>query len=139
MLVYLDTCIAIYAVEGPPPLRQRAQAYIASLESRGHSFVISQLTRLECLVKPLGIGDGQMLLDFEAFFRSPNMRTIDLSAASFQRAAAIRAAGLYASGKKISLADSLHLAVALESGCSTLSTNDGRLKHTDGITIELLP
>ena len=58
MLVYLDTCIVIYAVEGQAPFQQRAQGHIAALEVTGDRFLISDLTRGECLVHPLGRGDA---------------------------------------------------------------------------------
>ena len=49
MLVYLDTCIVIYAVEGQAPFQQRAQSHIGALEVAGNRFIISDLTRGECL------------------------------------------------------------------------------------------
>ena len=48
MLVYLDTCIVIYAVEGQAPFQQRAQGPIAALEAAGDRFLIGDLTRGEC-------------------------------------------------------------------------------------------
>jgi len=139
MLVYLDACIAIYTVEGPPSFLQRAKTHVALLESRGCSFVVSHLTRLECLIKPLRLRDGQLLLDYEAFFNSPKIRTVGLSSAAFQRAAAIRARGIATGGRKISVADSLHVAAAIESGCSAITTNDARLANVAGIAIDILP
>jgi hypothetical protein len=41
MLVYLDTCIVIYAVEGQAPFQQRAQSHIGALEAAGSRFLIS--------------------------------------------------------------------------------------------------
>jgi hypothetical protein len=71
MLCFLDTCIVIYAVEGQAPFQQRARTHLAALEEAGHSFIVSDLTRNECLVKPLGAGAGPLLLQYSKFFAGP--------------------------------------------------------------------
>ena len=81
MLYYLDTVIVIYAVEGNPADQQRALNHLAALEQAGHRFVISELTRTECLVPIFGLGGGQRLSDFFRFFHGPNLRTVGLTAA----------------------------------------------------------
>jgi predicted nucleic acid-binding protein len=139
MRYYLDTCIVIYGVEGQPPFRQRAQYHIAALESTGHHFVISDLTWTECLVKPLGARDGPLLVDYLRFFLGPNVATVSLTAAAHQRAAMIRGTHKYASNKSYGLADSLHLAIAIESRGDRFLTNDHRLAGFPDITIDVLP
>ena len=73
MLIYLDTCILIYWVEGPAPFDTRVRSHLATLQTTGHCFAISAFTRLECLVKPLGLGDGALLLDYERLFLAANV------------------------------------------------------------------
>jgi hypothetical protein len=75
MFVYLDTCIVIYSVEGQAPFRQRAQTHIAMLEAAGYRFFVSDLTRGECLVHPLGRGDATVLLGYQRFFLSRSLST----------------------------------------------------------------
>jgi predicted nucleic acid-binding protein len=137
-VVYLDTCILIYAVEGQPPFQQRAQTQIATLQAAGHRFAVSDLTKYESLVKPLGVGDGPLLLDYERFFSAPNLVVVPL-AAVYQRAGRIRAIYRYASGKHYSLPEALHLAAAIEFGCDSFLTNDQRLAGFPEITIDVLP
>ncbi len=108
MLYYLDTNIVVYAVEGQAALQQRARNHIASLEAAGHSFLISDLTWTECLVFPFRNGDSPLLLDYQRFFLGPNLSTSYLTAADHHRAAMIRGVHRYG------LADSLHLATAVE-------------------------
>src|SRR5438876_6157085 len=139
MLVYLDTCIVIYAVEGQPAFRTRAQNHIASLQSAGHRFAITEFARLECLVKPLGIEDGGLLLDYERFFLAPDLTFVPLSAPVFGRAAQIRGNQKYANGKRYSVQDSLHLAAAVQGGCDSFVTNDLRLNGFRGIVVNVLP
>jgi predicted nucleic acid-binding protein len=133
MLYYLDTNVVIYAVEGQVPFQQRARNHIAHLESAGHRFVISELTWTECLVGPLRTGDGPLLLEYHRFFQGPRLTAVPLTAAVYHRAAMIRGTLHYG------LADSLHLAVAVEYRFDRFLTNDNRLAGFPDITLDLLP
>jgi predicted nucleic acid-binding protein len=144
VLYYLDTVIVIYAVEGNPADQQRALTHLATLEQAGHRFAISELTRTECLVPAFGPGGGQRLSDFYRFFHGPNLRTVSLTAAVYARAGAIRSGHTYpaippAQPRRYGLADALHLAAAIESGCDVFLTNDNQLANFPDITIEVLP
>lgn len=144
MLYYLDTMIVIYAVEGNLADQQRALNHLAALGQAGHRFAISELTRTECLVPVFGPGGGQRLSDFFRFFHAPNLRTLALTAAIHDRASAIRGIYTYppvppAQSKRYGLADSLHLAAAIESGCDVFLTNDNQLANFLDITIDVLP
>lgn len=143
MIYYLDTMIVIYAVEGNHAHQQRAINHLVALEQDGHRFAISELTKTECLVPILGPGAGQRLSDFFRFFVSPNLRTVSLTAAMHIRAGAIRGAHKYqanppASPKRYGLADALHLAAAIETGCDVFLTNDSQLANFPDITVEEL-
>ena len=133
MLYYRDTNIVIYAVEGQPPFQQCARTHIAALENAGHRFVVSELTWTEFLVVPLRAGTGPLLLDYQRFFLGPHLTTISLTAAAHQRAAMIR--GIHRYG----LADSLHLAVALECRLDRFLSNDNRLAGFPDIPVDVLP
>ncbi len=117
---------------------------LATLEGAGHRFAVSELTRTECLVPVLGPGEGQRLSDFLRFFHGPNLRTLGLTAAMHDRAAAIR--GRHTSPaippappRRYGLADALHLAAAIESGCDVFLTNDDPLSNFPDMTVEELP
>ena len=144
MLYYLDTVIVIYAVEGNPIDKKRAKVHLDALEQAGHRFAISELTRTECLVPVFGPGEGQRLSDFFRFFHGPNLRTLGLTAAMYNRASAIRGGHTYPAippvqPKRYGLADSLHLAAAIESGCDVFLTNDNQLAGFHDIKVEVLP
>ncbi len=144
MLYFLDTVVVIYAVEGNPVDQKRAIDHLSELEDAGHRFAISDLTLTECLVPAFGIGGGQRLSDFFRFFHAPNLRTVTLSASMHTRASAIRGGHTYlatppAPVKKYGLADALHLAAAIESGCDVFLTNDNRLAGFPDLTVEVLP
>lgn len=144
MLYYLDTVIVIYAVEGNPVDQQRALNHLAALEQAGHRFAISELTHTECLVPVFGRGSGQRLSDFFRFFHGTNLRTVRLTTAMHTRASAIRGSHTYSAvppdpPKRYGLADALHLAAAIESGCDVFLTNDDQLADFAAIPIEELP
>jgi predicted nucleic acid-binding protein len=139
VLTYLDTCILIYWIEGPAPFDARVRAHIAALESAGHRFAVSELTRLECLIKPLATSDGALLLDYERLLLAPNVTFAPLNAAVYERAANIRATHSYSSKKRYSVQDSLHLAAAMQAGCDSFLTNDQRLVGFADIAIDVLP
>lgn len=132
MLIYLDTVLCIYAVEGASTFQARALARLTSLRSKGDQPAISDLTWLECRVMPIRLGDMVALADMEAFLKASDVIRVPLPLAVYERACRIRA--VY----KINLADALHLAAAIESGCGLFLTNDHRLSNFSGIPIEVL-
>ncbi|MBI2809014.1 MAG: type II toxin-antitoxin system VapC family toxin [Planctomycetes bacterium] len=139
MLTYLDTCIVIYWVEGPPEFEARAKAHLSGLQKAGYKFAVSDLTKMECWVKPLGIGDGALLLDYQKAFLAANIANLTLSSSVFLHAADIRGRSKYATGKNYSFVDSLHLAAAIEAGCDRFLSNDARLLGFGDIAVEILP
>jgi predicted nucleic acid-binding protein len=144
VLYYLDTVIVIYAVEGNPADQQRAINHLTALEQAGHQFAISGLTWTECLVPVLGPGHSQRLSDYFRFFNGPNLRTLSLTPAVHIRAGAIRGSQHYPTippspRRRYGLADALHLATAIESGCDVFVTNDNQLANFPDISVEVLP
>jgi uncharacterized protein len=133
MLVYLDTVICVYAVEGTASFQARARARLAAMRAAGDEPAISDLTWLECRVKPIRLGDATALADMEAFLTAADVVRVPMPTAVYERACRIRAIHNY------KLADALHLAAAVESGCGLFLTNDQRLRSFPDITVEVLP
>ena len=133
MLIYCDSVILIYFLDAVGPFNVRAVARMARMLSAGDTAALSDLTRLECRVKPLKLGAVTTLADFEAFFTRPDVRIVPITTAVFERATHIRATYHF------KLADSLHLATAVESGCDRFLTNDTRLAAFRDIVVEVLP
>jgi predicted nucleic acid-binding protein len=133
LLIYLDSCIAIYLVEQPPGFGPRASARVGKALTAGDKLIVSDLTRLECRAHPLGAGNLARLGDYDTFFSSAVEGVAQLTTAVCDRATAIR--GHY----RFETPDSLHLAAAIESGCQFFLTNDTRLSKFTGVTVEVLP
>jgi predicted nucleic acid-binding protein len=125
MRVYLDAAPVIYAVEQVAPY---AAAVDARLSAAGVVPVASDLTRLECRVNPLKLGNKALLQDFDDYFAGAVGEIVPLSRLVIDRAAVIRAQHGFKTP------DAIHLAAALESGCDVFLTNDQRLSALQGFS-----
>jgi predicted nucleic acid-binding protein len=133
MLVYLDSMIVIYAIEGPQPFKTRVEARLNGLRLAGDQPVVSDLTALECRLKPIRLGRTATLAEYDRFLNATEMQQCALPRQVFERATLIRA------HYNFKLGDSLHLAAAVEAGCSVFLTNDSRLNPFADLTVEVLP
>jgi uncharacterized protein len=133
MLIYLDSAILIYYFDGIGPFQIRATNRLTALQVAGDQVAVSDLTRLECRVKPIQLGDALRLSKFDGFFALPDVRIVPLTTTVYDRATAIRAA------HAIKTLDAIHLAAAVEGGCAVFLTNDTRLGSFHDLTVEVLP
>jgi predicted nucleic acid-binding protein len=133
MLIYCDSVILIYFLDTVGSFNVRAVARMAAMQAAGDLAAFSDLTRLECRVKPLKLGATTALADFDDFFTRPDVRLMPITTAVFDRATLIRAT------YNFKLADSLHLAAAVEGGCDCFLSNDTRLSSVTDIPVEVLP
>ena len=126
-LIYLDSCVLIYAVEDQG---ERGEVVRARMARANDQLVISPLVVLECLVGPLKRDDLALRDRFTAVFDQCNL--VDLSLREFVRAAELRAR------YSLRTPDALHLAAAQLSACQELWTNDARLaKASQGLAVDV--
>lgn len=129
MRIYLDASPVIYLVERVAPF---AAAVTARLATPGAMLVASDLTRMECLVRPLRAGDATLVQNYEDFFAAQVGELVPFTTAVFRRAASIRAK------ENIKTPDALHLAAAVEAGCASFLTNDAQLVRFTGIAVAVV-
>ena len=129
MRIYLDTAPVIYTVEQVPLY---AAAVDARLSVSGIVQVTSDLTRMECRVKPLRDGNSDLLKDFDDYFEGAVTEVVALSREVIDRATKIRAQHGFKTP------DAIHLAAAVVSGCDVFLTNDHRLDRFTDIAIEVV-
>lgn len=104
-----------------PMLRQSWRRVRAADASTGRGLVFTELTRMECRVKPLQTDNQIQLAAYDRVFSTPGYRFEKLTREVFDVATELRAQyGLKAP-------DAIHLAAALSSGCDEVWTNDDRL------------
>jgi predicted nucleic acid-binding protein len=133
VLSYCDSVILIYFLDHVGPFNARAVARLTALRAAGDQIAVSDLTRLECRVKPTRLGNATALALFDGFFTQPDVRLVLFTSAVFDRATRIRATFPFKT------VDALHLAAAVESGCDRFLTNDVRLAAFTDIAVEVLP
>lgn len=121
-MIYLDSCIVIYALEDPSPVGQRARA---ALRSADGPFAISPLVVHESLVLPFRRRDTALIERYTTTFVGYAM--IELDSSCYLHAAELRA-----ETPGLKTVDALHLAAAQLSGCEALWTNDKRLAAVSG-------
>lgn len=117
-LIYLDTCVVIYAFEGDSKFGDTVRKALKRAAS-AHRFAISPLVKLECLVAPMRSGNLLLRRHYEEGLAQFELLT--MPEAVYYDAAQLRASfGLRTP-------DALHLATAQHHRCSALWTNDDRL------------
>ena len=128
-MIYLDSCLLIYAVERTPVLGERIMTLMAGVSE--NRFAISALVKCECLVIPLRRDDRLL----EKLYRETFARfvTLDMPEEVYLRAAELRARA------RLKTPDALHLACAQHYRCEALWTNDDRLnKASRGLARDIL-
>lgn len=118
-MIYLDSCIVIYAVEDEGERGRVVRQALADLVDV--DLVISPLVVMECITGPLKNGD----LGLADYYRSRLAKAIR---APFGEDVFVRAAELRAR-HALSTPDALHLAAAQKAECTALWTNDRRLER----------
>ena len=129
MRIYLDAVTAIYTVEDIAPFAARIDTYLAA---PGVIQIASELTCLECRVKPLHDGNARLLKAFDDYFTVVVSKIVPLTRQVVDQATRIRAE------YRFKTPDALHLAAAVESGCDVFLTHDGRLRRFREIQVESL-
>ncbi|MGH8070411.1 MAG: type II toxin-antitoxin system VapC family toxin [Candidatus Entotheonellia bacterium] len=129
MRLYLDAAPVIYTVE-------QVSGYAAAVDARLSVAEVVQVasnhTHMECRVKPLRDGNGELLKDYDDYFEGAVAEIVALSGEVIDRATAIRAQ------YRFKTPDAIHRAAAVVSGCTVFLTNDHRLDRFPDITVEVI-
>ncbi|WP_022887105.1 type II toxin-antitoxin system VapC family toxin [Glaciibacter superstes] len=128
-MIYLDSCILIYAVEDDGERGIAVRQNLA--DAADETVAISPLVTLECLVKPLR--DENLSLHDHYLAALDEFQQLSVDESHFIRAAELRAR------YGLKTPEALHLAVAQLSGCDQLWTNDGRLASASrGLAVDVI-
>jgi predicted nucleic acid-binding protein len=115
-MVFLDSCILIYLLEGNDAFSSRIAAAIQA--SQNQVFCANELVRFECLVGPLRSRNETLRSAYESYFDT--VRILEMGREVFDEAAKIRAAHC------LKTPDALHLATAIRHQCEEFWTGDTR-------------
>lgn len=129
MRIYLDSVATIYLVEKVAPFYE---VILESVSVPRAKIFISEMNRLECRVKPMKVGDQDLLQDYETFFQSQAFKIIGLSRKVIDQATRLRAT------YNFKTPDAIHLAAAISGRCERFITNDKDLRRCPEIIVELI-
>lgn len=122
MRIYLDACTLIYFIERSLPSHEQAIAEaLQARRDRQPRLCWTDLTRLECRVKPLRDKNHDLLNNYEHFFAQSIAHYLPITPDAFELATELRA------NHRLKTPDALHLATAIVAGCEEFWTNDHRL------------
>jgi predicted nucleic acid-binding protein len=126
--IYLDSAPIIYLVEQVAPYHEQIRALLQDTDI----LITSELTRLECRVKPIRDSNINILMDYDTFFQTALAEIVSLNSEVIDLATEIRA------NHNFSVADSIHLAAALHAQCDLFVTNDSQITRFTQITVVAL-
>ncbi|QIM17088.1 type II toxin-antitoxin system VapC family toxin [Leucobacter insecticola] len=127
-MIFLDSCILIYAIEDGSERGDRVRAKLSTAEE---TLLVSPLVLHECLVGPLK--DKRIELRERYFEAYRRLRKVPLGVDIYVQAAELRA------HHGMKTPDALHLATAQRSRCRELWTNDKRLvAASNGLAVDII-
>lgn len=133
--VFLDACTIIYWVEANDPWYSNFQEKLRVLQQQHGEIrlAVSELSYIECLVKPLRDENTSAVHLYEKFFAHPDLTIQPLSSPVIQRALKLRV------DYKLRTPDALQAASALNlDGLSIFLTADKGFSVINGLSVELL-
>lgn len=133
-LVYLDTNVFIYALNGFPEFASTLGELFKNIERGNVSAVTSELTLAELLVIPFRHDNAEEEKRCRMILRPlPHLSLLPVSMEVLESMARLRAAN-----PAIRSPDAIHAATAQSVKCDVFLTNDRRLKTVAGVNVVLL-
>lgn len=130
---YLDANLYIYAFEGFVDVRATLLPLLDYLGRADVEVTGSELLIPELLTKPMALDDQELIDRYMDFFDAPGSVTlIPVSRPVLTLAAELRA------DEGLALADAIHIATAIDQGCSSFVTADETLAAIDDLPIVTL-
>lgn len=126
--VYFDANILIYAIEGYEDYRVQNLQLFQHVSDNNCQIISSELTYAECLVKPLKDNDEDSIRNYEkSLIDSAHFQLAPVSLGVLRRGALLHA------HQNVKLPDAIHVATAIESGCTHIVSNDKKLPDINGL------
>jgi predicted nucleic acid-binding protein len=127
--IYLDTAPLIYLVENVSPY---ASIIAKRLAVPGTVQVCSELSRLECRVKPIRDGETALWAAFDSYFATVATELVPLTRQVIDLATELRARYGFRTP------DAIHLAAAVADGCDLFLTSDHHLPRCTEVPVEIV-
>ena len=132
-VVYLDTNVVIYIIEGYPIYEALLRTLLSEMDTGDITAVTSELTVAEVLVKPLRDGNQRVQHAYQTFLQpSAALRLVPIDRPILENAAALRAV------RSVRLPDAIHLVTAAAHQCDAYLTNDEGLRLMTFVPVRFL-
>ena len=129
-LVYIDTNVFIYFVEGEAALFHKANALFAHIDQVGARLATSEITIAECLYKPSQTNNKRAISTYEELLEhNREIEKISLTGELAKRAS------LNGSRIGLKLVDAIHYTSALDAGCDFFATADNQFRSGPAMTV----
>ncbi len=130
--IYLDNCIVIHLIEGPDDFQELCYRALVARKAGGAQLCFTDLTCLECRTLPLRKGQRRVLEEYDNFFGLPETSRLPINEQVFEIATELRAF------QNLKTPDALHLAAAIDHGCTEFWTNDLHLKSAAANRLQII-
>ena len=134
-IFFLDACVLIYRFEGEATVVASVDKTLSRLQraDRDARIAVSEISRLECRVRPLREGRRDLVATYDRFFASSGLTVVPLSRGVVDLATAIRAR----SGLRTP--DALQAACCLSLGQpASFITNDAGFRREAALDVVLV-
>lgn len=122
-LIYWDTMLFVYWLEGNPEYKHRVQEIHDRMEQRKDKLCTSIFAVGEMLIGSAKAKDANMRSVIRAYFETSGIKLLPFDWETAEVYSRIRAEN------NVSLADAIHLASAAQAGADLFLTNDRRLNR----------
>jgi len=131
--LYFDTAPIIYYVEEHPAYIDKMDAIIAYIKQNSIQVICSAMTLTEILPHPIKLGKPLLVKEYrDILLNSREFKIVPILQKIAESAAQLRA------DYNLKTPDALHIATAIESGCTIFLTNDLGIKRVKGIRVLVL-
>ena len=130
--VYVDTAVLIYSVEGHPDYRELLRPLWLKLKASELEVISSELSLMEVLIVPLRNKDTALVNDYEQLMLEGDMQLIPISQTLLREAARLRAT------TNLRTPDAIHVATAMNTGCTLFLSNDRGLRGISHLSVVIL-
>ncbi len=131
-VVYVDTSVVIYTLEGNPDYYSLLQPLWLKFQLNEIEIVSSELILMEALVVPLRNANNTLVAQYEELLLSSEMQLIPITQSILRQGANLRAT------TSLKTPDAIHAATALSARCNQFLTNDKGFRNVPGLPTVIL-
>lgn len=130
-MVFWDACAIIYFVESVDPWANRMIEILRAADNTHDGHAVSQLSLLECRIKPLRDQNSAVLANYQRFFTRRDLVEVPISREIILEAARIRAVCNLKTPGALQAATALSLPFPV-----TFLTNDASFERVVGLNVQ---